>query len=65
MIGVLPSLYRAFLVYDSTIDENTYYLIQNNVIFLEQFFKKIDIYKRNVPSKDMVIKLSIFKQEKN
>lgn len=61
LIGVSPSLYRAFLAYDSTIDEDTYYLIQNNVIFLEQFFKKIDIYKRNVPSKDMVIKLSIFK----
>ena len=61
LIGVSPTIYRLYLNYDSSVDEDTYYLIQKNVIFLELFFKKIEAYRRNIPSKDSVIKLSIFK----
>lgn len=61
LIGVSPTIYRLYLNYDPSVDEDTYYLIQKNVIFLELFFKKIEAYRRNIPSKDSVIKLSIFK----
>ena len=61
IIGVSPSTYRKFIHFDRSLSFDEIYIIQENVVSLNQLFKKIELYQKNLPPKDNVIQLSIFK----
>lgn len=61
LIGVSPSCYRKYLNHDRSILEETFDLIQSRIVFLYNYFKKIQFYQKNLPPKNSIISLSIFK----
>ena len=61
VMGISPSTYRLFLSSSNRISEEDVYVIQDHIAELNSAFKRIENYKRNLPSTNPVKVLSIFK----
>ncbi|MBQ6135233.1 MAG: helix-turn-helix transcriptional regulator [Bacilli bacterium] len=61
VMSVSPSDYRLFLNYSIGLNEEIVFNIQDRLSFLDSFFKKVEEYKRNIPPKNDIKMLSIFR----
>ena len=62
VIGVSPSEYRSFLNHSIGLKQETIFIIQDKISYLDSFFRKVDEYSKNVPTLQTVKVLSIFKK---
>lgn len=63
IMGVSPSSYQLFFNHSQLLTEEEIFTIQNNLSSLFFCFHKIDTYKRNIPSKNPIKVLTIFKEK--
>ena len=61
IMGVSPSTYKLFLTHSHNITDDEVFIIQDHLSELDSIFKRIDDYRKNIPPKDTVKALSIFK----